>query len=120
MRNSRKSARGRSVRDAAGRRDFLGDGHLKSIELRAVRSVFDDTGRFAPRYDDHDVVTLDADSCVLAIGQSADLGFLTPTDGIELSPSGTIRVNSDTLATSLPGVFAGGDVAFGLRILLRP
>ena len=102
-----------------GPKAFLGDGHLKSIELRAVRSVFDDTGRFAPRYDDHDVVTLDADSCVLAIGQSADLGFLTPTDGIELSPSGTIRVNSDTLATSLPGVFAGGDVAFGPRNLIE-
>ena len=38
-------------------------------------------GRFAPTYDDGDLLTLEADACVLAIGQRADLSFLTAADG---------------------------------------
>ncbi len=102
-----------------GPKRFLGDGRLQAIELRGVRSVFDPDGRFNPQYDDADTVTLVADSCILAIGQQADLSFLTPEDGLALTPGGTIRVDPVTLATSVPGVFAGGDVAFGPRNLIE-
>jgi NADPH-dependent glutamate synthase beta subunit-like oxidoreductase len=102
-----------------GPRRFLGDGRLQAIELRGVRSVFDVNGRFAPQYDDDDVLTIEADACVLAIGQRADLSFLKPGDGVELTPGGTVKVDPRTLATSAPGVFAGGDVAFGPRNLIE-
>jgi len=98
---------------------FVGNGTLSAIELRAVTSVFDANGRFAPTYDDDDVVTIEADACVLAIGQRADLSFLKPEDGVALTPMGTIRIDPSTLATSAPGVFAGGDVAFGPRNLIE-
>ena len=98
---------------------MVGTERLAGIELRAVRSVFDASGRFAPEYNDSDVLTLDADACVLAIGQRADLSFLGPADGIALTPAGTIKVDPETLATSAPGVFAGGDVAFGPRNLIE-
>jgi NADPH-dependent glutamate synthase beta subunit-like oxidoreductase len=97
---------------------FDGKGRLASIALRAVRSVFDANGRFAPDYDSDDVITLDADTCILAIGQRASLSFLKPADGIALTPGGTIRIDPATMATSAPGVFAGGDVAFGPRNLI--
>jgi NADPH-dependent glutamate synthase beta subunit-like oxidoreductase len=102
-----------------GPKRFRGDGRLQQVELRAVRSVFDETGRFDPRYDDEDVLTLDADACVLAIGQKADLSFLRPEDGVATTPGGTIKVDPQTLATSAPGVFAGGDAAFGPRNLIE-
>jgi NADPH-dependent glutamate synthase beta subunit-like oxidoreductase len=103
-----------------GPKRFVGEnGRLQSIELRRVVSVFDAQGRFAPRYDDEDVIPLEADACILAIGQKPELGFLKPKDGVELSPAGTIRVDRETLATSAPGVFAGGDVAFGPRNLIE-
>jgi ferredoxin len=102
-----------------GPKRFLGEGRLGQIELRGVVSVFDENGRFSPRYDDEDVLTLDADACVLAIGQRPDLSFLKPTDGVELTPGGTIRVDAQTLATTAKGVFAGGDVAFGPRNLIE-
>ena len=95
------------------------DGRLASIELRAVTSVFDASGRFAPSYDDGDVMRLDAESCVLAIGQQADLSFLQGDEGLALNPNGTVRVNPATLQTSVAGVFAGGDVAFGPRNLIE-
>jgi len=102
-----------------GPKAFLGDSHLRQVELRGVLSVFDENGRFSPRYDDEDVLTLDADACVLAIGQKPDLSFLKPTDGVELTPGGTIRIDPKTLATSAAGVYAGGDVAFGPRNLIE-
>jgi NADPH-dependent glutamate synthase beta subunit-like oxidoreductase len=102
-----------------GPKRFLGEKRLRAIELRKVTSVFDASGRFAPTYDDGDVITLEADACVLAVGQRADLSFLKPEDGVTLSPSGTIAVDRETLATSAPGVYAGGDVAFGPRNLIE-
>jgi NADPH-dependent glutamate synthase beta subunit-like oxidoreductase len=102
-----------------GPRRFLGEKRLRAVELRKVTSVFDAAGRFAPQYDDEDVVTLEADSCVLAIGQRPDLSFLEPGDGVKLTAAGTIQVDRETLATSAPGVFAGGDVAFGPRNLIE-
>ncbi|HLA79470.1 MAG TPA: 4Fe-4S binding protein, partial [Vicinamibacteria bacterium] len=42
-----------------------------------------------------------------------------PADGVEVTPGGALRVNPDTLATSAPGVFAGGDAAFGPRNLIE-
>jgi ferredoxin len=98
---------------------FTGRGRLSAVELRAVHSVFDANGRFAPVYDEADVMTVDADACVLAIGQRADLAFLTPGDGVALTPAGTIHVDPATMATSAPGIFAGGDVAFGPRNLIE-
>ena len=102
-----------------GPRRLIGNGHLTALELRGVTSVFDANGRFAPQYNDDDVMTLEADACVLAIGQQADLSFLTPADGVALTPGGTIKIDPATLATSAPGVCAGGDVAFGPRNLIE-
>jgi NADPH-dependent glutamate synthase beta subunit-like oxidoreductase/ferredoxin len=98
---------------------FIGNGRLSAVELRAVKSVFDANGRFAPTYADDDIVTLETDACILAIGQRADLSFLKPEDGVSVTSHGTIKIDPSTLATSAPGVFAGGDVAFGPRNLIE-
>jgi NADPH-dependent glutamate synthase beta subunit-like oxidoreductase len=98
---------------------FLGDGRLSAVELKRVVSVFDENGRFAPSYDQLDVTRIACDACILAIGQQPDLSFLKPEDGIALTPGGTIGVDPVTLATSAPGIFAGGDVAFGPRNLIE-
>ncbi len=102
-----------------GPKRFLGDNRLRAIELRKVTSVFDASGRFAPQYNDADTVTLEADGCILAIGQRPDLSFLKPGDAVKLSAAGNIQVNRETLATSAPGIYAGGDVAFGPRNLIE-
>jgi NADPH-dependent glutamate synthase beta subunit-like oxidoreductase len=102
-----------------GPKRFLGSGRVQGVELRRVTAVFDAQGRFAPAYDDEDVVTLEADACILAIGQKPDLSFLKPVDGVALTPGGTVKVDAATLATTAPGVFAGGDVAFGPRNLIE-
>ncbi|MBU4199960.1 MAG: FAD-dependent oxidoreductase [Verrucomicrobia bacterium] len=52
---------------------------------------------------------LEADTVIAAIGQKIDAGMLRQ-EGLELDAQGTaIRVNSATMQTSSPDVFAGGD-----------
>jgi NADPH-dependent glutamate synthase beta subunit-like oxidoreductase len=95
------------------------NGKIKSVEMIGVQRTYDPDGRFNPILDESISETIDADSVILAIGQKADLSFLKADDQVELTPQGTIRVNSETLATSSPWVFAGGDVAFGPRNLIE-
>jgi NAD-dependent dihydropyrimidine dehydrogenase PreA subunit len=103
-----------------GAKRFIGEnGKVKAVEFMGVKRTYDEDGRFNPVYDPEFSETFEADSIILAIGQQADLSFLKPADRVELTPQGTIKVNAETLATSAPGLFAGGDVAFGPRNLIE-
>jgi NADPH-dependent glutamate synthase beta subunit-like oxidoreductase len=101
-----------------GPKRILGEGHVEGIETLDVSSVFDPDGRFNPRFIDGTEKAIPCDSVILAIGQAPDLSWLQPEDQVEASPRGTIAVERGTLATSAPGIYAGGDVAFGPRNLI--
>ncbi|HLE63687.1 MAG TPA: FAD-dependent oxidoreductase, partial [Pyrinomonadaceae bacterium] len=103
-----------------GAKRFIGDnGRLRAVEFIGVKQTYDENGRFNPVYDPDLSEMFEADSVILAIGQQADLSFLTSEDRVELTPQGTIKVDPGTLATSAHGLFAGGDVAFGPRNLIE-
>ncbi len=93
-------------------------GKVKGIELRAVEKVFDADGRFAPTYFDDQTRIEAADVVIMAIGQKANLSFITDKDGITLSPRGLIQADPATMQTSRPEVFAGGDVVSGPYIAI--
>jgi len=61
---------------------------------------------------------IECDTVILAIGQAPRLDFLSPEDGVELSPRGLIDADPRTLMTSAPGIFAGGDCVFGPRLII--
>ncbi len=92
-------------------------GRAVGLETIGVRSVFDAEHRFAPVFDPDDRQVLAADTIILAIGQAIDLEALGP-NGPETSPRRTIAIDNDTGATSIPGVWAGGDAAKGPRTLI--
>ncbi len=102
-----------------GPKRFLGQqGKLRAVEFIGVVRTYDEKGRFNPQFDSTLSETFAVDTVILAIGQQSDLSFIKPSDGIEFSPGNSIRVNPETLATSAPGIFAGGDVAFGPRNII--
>lgn len=103
----------------SAKRFLSSNGRVEAIELVGVQRTYDEKGRFAPLFDESIQERLQADTVILAIGQEADLSFLTPQDAIELTPQRTIKVDPHTLATSAPGIYAGGDVAFGPRNLIE-
>jgi formate dehydrogenase beta subunit len=102
-----------------GPRRFIGEqGKVRGVEFIGVARTYDPDGRFNPQYDHSISEIFTTDSVVLAIGQHADLSFIKPADGIELTPAKLIKIDKETLATTAPGVYAGGDVAFGPRNII--
>lgn len=98
---------------------ILGDGRkVAGLETLKVSSLSDETGRFNPQYCPNTESVIEADTVILAIGQKPDLSFLPPDSRNLISPRGLIAVDPDTLATPRQGVYAGGDVAFGPRLLI--
>jgi ferredoxin len=102
-----------------GPQKILGEGRVTGVEFAAVTQVFDENGRFNPQFDETQTTVIEADSVILAIGQRSDLSFLGEEDGVEVSPAGILKIEPDTLATTAPGVYAGGDAAFGPRIAIE-
>jgi NADPH-dependent glutamate synthase beta subunit-like oxidoreductase/NAD-dependent dihydropyrimidine dehydrogenase PreA subunit len=103
-----------------GPRRILADasGKVGGVELVRCSRVFDENRRFNPQFIDGSETTVECDTVVLAIGQAADLSWIQPADNLKVTPRGTLQTDPQTLATSRPDVFAGGDLAFGPRIII--
>lgn len=102
-----------------GPRRIAGEnGRVRAVELHTCVRVFDEAGRFSPQFAEDSESLLEADSVVLAIGQAIDLSFLGPDDGVEATRQGMIRVDPETMRTTAADVFAGGDAAFGPKIII--
>ncbi len=95
------------------------DGRATGLETLKVRSVFDEQGRFNPSFFEGSEQVIEGDTIILAIGQASDFSWLREEDGIEVTSRGLLKVDPETLATKAPGVYAGGDVAFGPRIIIE-
>ncbi|MDP2914702.1 MAG: FAD-dependent oxidoreductase [Candidatus Aminicenantes bacterium] len=89
------------------------EGRAAAVELIGCVSVFDEQGNFRPKFDPARRKTLPADRVVLAVGQRPDLSFLPPDLGVRLTKAGTIQVSPLNLQTSVPWIFAGGEVTLG-------
>jgi formate dehydrogenase (NADP+) beta subunit len=94
------------------------DGHVVALETLTTKSVFDENRRFSPSFYENSESQLECDTVIMAIGQAPRLDFLRPEDKVEISPRGLIAVNPQTLMTSAPGIFAGGDCVFGPRLII--
>jgi len=102
----------RIVPSRGPRRVFNENGKVKGLELNKCAAVFDAEGRFRPEFDDSDVATILADNVILAVGQQGDLDCLEGSR-VELDSPGRMRWQRETLASSLDGVFACGEVVAG-------
>ena len=96
---------------------FGENGKVTALRTIRCKSVFDTAGKFNPSFDDNDIEDIQADTVIYAIGQSSDLSFLKPEDGVE-SERGLIKVNRETYQTTAPDVFACGDIAHGPRLFI--
>jgi len=88
------------------------DGKVKGMELVRCTSVFDKQGCFAPTYDSGVKDTVEADQIMMAVGYAADFSFIQSGSALKME-GGLIKVDPETQATSVPGVFAGGAVTHG-------
>jgi NADPH-dependent glutamate synthase beta subunit-like oxidoreductase len=100
---------------------IIGD-NGKASGLECIRMTLeepDESGRRRPVPVEGSEFTIRADLIVVAIGQRSDLSFLGDAHGVKISRRNTIEADPITAATTIPGVFAGGDVASGPRIVVE-
>ncbi|HET9911216.1 MAG TPA: FAD-dependent oxidoreductase [Anaerolineales bacterium] len=95
------------------------NGKVTGLEVIEVESVFDENRRFNPKFKPKTEYIMECDTVILAIGQSADLNALGGAKDIRVSPRGLVEINPETGQTSAPDVFAGGDVAYGPRLIIH-
>lgn len=79
-------------------------------EIRIEKMALDENGYPQPT---GEYETMPADSVVLALGQETDLGFLAGIEGLAVE-KGVVQVDANMM-TSVPGIFAGGDMVPGER-----
>jgi formate dehydrogenase beta subunit len=104
------------IHNSKGPHRIVGEnGKVVGLETIDCLSVFDEQGKFNPKFAQDTLKIMDADTVIMAIGQSSDLSFIKKEDGIDITARNTIKVDPNTLATSARGIFAGGDVSFGPR-----
>ena len=95
-------------------------GHVRAVSFKRVLSVFNEEGRFAPKFDENDITTIEADTVLWAIGQQPNLSFLdSERDKIELGERGMIIMDPLMQQSTAPDVFVAGDVAHGVGLMIE-
>lgn len=94
------------------------DGKLKGMKAVKCLSVFDESGRFAPKFDEAQTRFFEADMVIESIGQGADLGYITDKikESLKFNERGRIIVN-EYFQTSIDKFFAGGDIIEGPDVI---
>jgi NADH-quinone oxidoreductase subunit F len=91
------------------------DGRVTGVQCQRMKlGEKDESGRPKPVPIEGSEFLVDGDTLILALSERAYTPYLKESDGLSLSPKwGTIVVDPATMATTRPGVFAGGDVVTG-------
>ena len=100
------------------KRVIVEDGKVTGVEFKKCLSVFDGEGKFAPKYDENDVITVPADFVLISVGQSIEWGGLLEGEKVELGRGNTAVADSLTYQTAQPDVFVGGDVFSGPKFAI--
>jgi NADPH-dependent glutamate synthase beta subunit-like oxidoreductase len=95
------------------------DGRVGGLATRRVLSVFDEEGNFNPHFSQEPGETIDVDTVIFSVGQSGDFGFLGEKSEVKISDRGTIEIDLETKCTSVPDIFACGDVADGAALFIN-
>ncbi|MFV2071481.1 MAG: NADPH-dependent glutamate synthase [Thermoanaerobaculales bacterium] len=78
----------------------------------------DSSGRRRPVPIEGEQYDIALDTVIMGIGQGPNPLVTQSTDGLVLNRWGNIVVNEETMETSIPGVFAGGDIVTGAATVI--
>lgn len=96
--------------------EFLGDEKGNLTAARCIRMELgepDDSGRRSPVPIKGSEFVTPCSVAIIAAGTSANPLIRMTTPGLAITKRGYIQADENTLATSKPGVFAGGDIVTG-------
>ncbi len=96
--------------------EYLADekGRVKAMRLQRMKlGEPDASGRRSPVPIEGDIVEMPVDEVIVSVGVSPNPLIPNTIDGLEVTRRGTLVVNDETLETTLPLLFAGGDIVRG-------
>jgi glutamate synthase (NADPH/NADH) small chain len=98
---------------------FLGDTAVTGVKVVKMRLGMPDASGRASVEPSDERMTVPADLVIKALGfDPEDLPRLWGVPGLEVSRWGTLKVDHRTQMTSLPGVFAAGDIVRGASLVV--
>ncbi|MDD2386617.1 MAG: FAD-dependent oxidoreductase [Bacteroidales bacterium] len=91
---------------------------VKGLHVVKCLSVFDEDGRFNPKFDENIKNFFEADMIVESIGQGMDLSYLSVSikENLEMDNRGRIIVNKH-FQSSIEWLFLGGDIIQGPDVI---
>ena len=101
-----------------GPKEILGAGTASGIVFKKCTSVFDAQHRFAPQYDESELLTLDADTVIFAIGQTVVAGDLLKGTKVEYVRGVYPVADKLTYQTAEEDIFVGGDCYTGPKFAI--
>ncbi len=95
------------------------EGRLGSVVLQRMElGEPDDSGRRRPQPIEGDFYELETDLAVIAVGTRSNPVLLKGEPELKLNRWGYIEVDPETSETSMPNVFAGGDIVTGAATVI--
>ncbi|MGX7203746.1 NADPH-dependent glutamate synthase [Enterococcus pingfangensis] len=101
--------------------EYIDDGAGRLTAVKCVRMELgepDESGRRRPIVIPNSEFIIEADTVIEAIGQGANKVLLDTFPELALNKWGYIDADEETCATSIPGVFAGGDIVTGAATVI--
>ncbi|MEA3317069.1 MAG: FAD-dependent oxidoreductase [Bacteroidota bacterium] len=94
------------------------DGKVVGLHVVKCLSVFDEEGKFNPKFDENNKKFFEADMIVESIGQGMDLDYISEDikSKLEFGPRGRIKVDS-YFQSSVKWLFVGGDIIQGPDVI---
>lgn len=101
------------------KRILIENGRVTGVEFMQCISVFDENHRFAPKYDENNIIQVTADTVLLSIGQAIEWGGLLENSKAKTGRGNTVMADTVTYQTAQPDVFAGGDCLTGPKFAIH-
>ena len=101
---------------------FIGDENNNVTGMECLKMELgepDSSGRRRPVPIKNSEFKFDVDTVVMAIGQSPNPLLPKTVPGLQVGKHGNIITDEKTGATSIPGIFAGGDIATGASTVIE-
>jgi len=96
--------------------EYLADekGHVRAMRLQRMKlGEPDASGRRSPIPIEGDIIEVPVDMVIVSVGVSPNPIVPSSVKGLDVSKRGTIVVDDNTMASSRPGLYAGGDIVRG-------
>ncbi|MGI4793364.1 MAG: NAD(P)-dependent oxidoreductase [Janthinobacterium lividum] len=98
---------------------FYGDGSVTGVRVQKMRLGMPDASGRQSVLPGDEHVTIEADLVIKALGfDPEELPALWDQPGLEVSRWGTLKTDHRTAMTTLPGVFAAGDIVRGASLVV--